>query len=47
MSHVEHRFSGRTVIVTGGGAGIGRATVERLVAEDARVIAVDACPRTG
>jgi NAD(P)-dependent dehydrogenase (short-subunit alcohol dehydrogenase family) len=41
MSHVEHRFSGRTVIVTGGGAGIGRATVERLVAEDARVIAVD------
>jgi NAD(P)-dependent dehydrogenase (short-subunit alcohol dehydrogenase family) len=41
MSHVAHRFSGCTIIVTGGGAGIGRATVERLLAEDARVIAVD------
>ena len=41
MAYVAHRFSGCTIIVTGGGAGIGRATVERLVAEDARVIAVD------
>jgi NAD(P)-dependent dehydrogenase (short-subunit alcohol dehydrogenase family) len=44
MSHVPHRFAGCTLIVTGGGAGIGRATVERLVAEDARVIAVDVAP---
>ncbi len=41
MSHVAHRFAGCTIIVTGAGAGIGRATVERLVLEDARVIAVD------
>jgi len=41
MAYVAHRFSGCTIIVTGGGAGIGRATVVRLGAEDARVIAVD------
>lgn len=35
------RFAGKTVIVTGAGSGIGRATVERLVAEGARVIATD------
>ncbi len=35
------RFAGRTVIVTGGGSGIGKATVERIVAEGGRVVAVD------
>jgi len=35
------RFEGRTVIVTGGGSGIGKATVERIVAEGGRVVAVD------
>ena len=32
---------GRVVIVTGAGSGIGRATVEMLVAEGSHVIAVD------
>lgn len=41
MPHHAHRFAGRTVIVTGAGAGIGRATAERLAAEECRVIAVD------
>lgn len=35
------RFTDRTVIVTGAGSGIGRATAERLVHEGARVIATD------
>jgi NAD(P)-dependent dehydrogenase (short-subunit alcohol dehydrogenase family) len=30
MTHVAYRFSGCTVIVTGGGAGIGRATWNAL-----------------
>ena len=41
MSYVANRFVGCTIIVTGAGSGIGRATVERLVVENARVIAVD------
>lgn len=41
MTRCAHRFSGCTVIVTGAGAGIGRATAERLAAEEGRVIAVD------
>ncbi len=35
------RFAGRTVIVTGAGSGIGRATAQRIVGEGGRVVAVD------
>jgi len=35
------RFSGKTVIVTGAGSGIGRATASRVAREGGRVIAVD------
>ncbi|GAB3603012.1 SDR family NAD(P)-dependent oxidoreductase [Microbacterium aureliae] len=41
MNVAVDRFAGRSVIVTGGGSGIGRATVERIVAEGGRVVAVD------
>lgn len=35
------RFTGRTVIVTGAGSGIGRATASRIAREGGRVVAVD------
>jgi NAD(P)-dependent dehydrogenase (short-subunit alcohol dehydrogenase family) len=35
------RFTGQTVIVTGAGSGIGRATASRIAREGGRVIAVD------
>lgn len=37
----EGRFVGKTVIVTGAGSGIGRATASRVAREGGRVIAVD------
>ncbi|MBO0985182.1 SDR family NAD(P)-dependent oxidoreductase [Rathayibacter sp. SD072] len=38
------RFVGKTVVVTGAGSGIGRATARRIVREGGRVIAVDVVP---
>lgn len=38
------RFENRTVIVTGGGSGIGEATVRRFAAEGARVVIADIRP---
>ena len=35
------RFTGKTVIVTGAGSGIGRATASRIAREGGRVVAVD------
>lgn len=41
LQFIKDRFAKKTVIVTGAGAGIGRACVARLVNEGARVIATD------
>lgn len=35
------RFAGKTIVVTGAGSGIGRATASRIVREGGRVVAVD------
>lgn len=37
----EGRFAGKTIVVTGAGSGIGRATASRVAREGGRVIAVD------
>lgn len=36
-----HRFTGKTVVVTGGGGGIGSATCQRLAAEGAHMAVLD------
>jgi NAD(P)-dependent dehydrogenase (short-subunit alcohol dehydrogenase family) len=41
------RFSGRTAVVTGGGSGIGLATVRRLASEGARVVVADVDEKAG
>jgi len=38
------RFTGRTIIVTGAGSGIGRATATRIANEGGRVVATDVVP---
>ncbi|MRX43833.1 SDR family NAD(P)-dependent oxidoreductase [Agromyces kandeliae] len=37
----QGRFTGKTVIVTGAGSGIGRATASRIVREGGKVVAID------
>jgi NAD(P)-dependent dehydrogenase (short-subunit alcohol dehydrogenase family) len=41
------RYAGRVAVVTGGGSGIGLATVRRLAAEGARVVVADVDASTG
>ena len=41
------RFTDRTVVITGGGSGIGKATAVRVAAEGAKVVIVDMNPDAG
>ena len=41
VTHAPERLAGKVAIVTGGASGIGRSTVERFVAEGARVMVGD------
>ncbi|MGV0661134.1 SDR family NAD(P)-dependent oxidoreductase, partial [Mycolicibacterium pulveris] len=40
------RFDAKGVLVTGAASGIGKATVERLLAEQATVVGIDSVPDT-
>lgn len=44
---MPEELAGKVAIVTGGGSGIGRATVERFVAEGARVVIADVDAEAG
>lgn len=41
INYISRRFEGRAALITGGASGIGRAVVDRLVREQARVIVWD------
>jgi NAD(P)-dependent dehydrogenase (short-subunit alcohol dehydrogenase family) len=43
---VSNRFQGKTVLVTGGAQGIGRASAERFLAEGASAVLLDVEPET-
>ena len=40
----QHRFEGKVVVITGGGAGIGRTYGHRFAAEGATIVVADLDP---
>jgi NAD(P)-dependent dehydrogenase (short-subunit alcohol dehydrogenase family) len=47
MTHPDFSVAGKTVLITGGTGGIGRAFTDAFAASDARVIAADIAPPKG